>query len=1599
MFVSKVIGAQQNLNFKSRQNVISSTGKLLEKFNYPYDKDTQICQVEFYRVTPNEKYNIVLDQSSKKVETLIPEGNVVDVKSLLELCDDDLYAYRVVVKDKNTNKQIWAGADTGVKIKNQNGEHVFRTDSNTRIYEKDVDGKKVKYEDYNDPISNYEYTLVSTNGTKIINNGQAAYLGIPDTLMPGAKVRGYNHPDTGEIYIDEDIQNKAENTLRTFSNILGGDIAGLISIIPYLKANGYTRFLTTPIANGDDVSSHSYWNKNNMQLAPRMGTEEDFNKFIIEMYKNDIEYVNDGTFTSEGLEGVHFQYALRWAQKNPQTYYWFRMQGIKDTNLGLGVIPEHAENLSHKLINAPFDYKKQPDGTYKKVPNQNYDSTKETIFQIFDASQVSEEQKKARDTQIRIYDNLKSGNPMDINTHDDTLISYAFQINPSEYQDRIDAINKLIKSGEKIDLYSTDGTILAGQFSSFKIDRKTEGGFVAWDANTDMVKMNYGISGYDVKNLKKITDRAQRYYEQQMIERGAKEVIDLTLQSSRYRTGNVKDAQIIYTANAIGKNKTAEQINKLVDEGILPEGARITDEEINNILNGEYFLSDKGILDRDSVTIKSLMKLPLDALEFGENIQGVLSTSYFSNRATTNDTIGMTRFELFKQGNPHLVEPYKNIYNKVDKLYENELKSFADKVIEQVNATSSEKLIDKDGQYTEFGEYVMEFMGKAIARYALLKSLAGENFRSKIRKDGQITYDYNAIRAKTTLKALGIEAVNPEEEASILQKRIQKGLRSLTTEDIQYVAEYISKQIEGKDADTFRIAEAIQYINAKGLSWRLDAAKDLVDMDAVRNGENDIHDQWEAVTKIWKTIIEKGIKSENPNAYIVAELTDIPELFRFTYGPKSNPYEDQTNINNCKFNGESDAITKFFNETGITAEAGYSYFFTNLLKNFAPDFEKGEYICDTHDAFKERMDVLMQTRDIHYILNLLTFIGNHDKTRTIQGLATDMRLFQSPITYSYTADGEILFDSEQDQRQKVIQILSGAKTYSEVPIELRLNVNNMDYFRTISPKAVAQAKTLLRSIDENLVSVASKEDILAIRNAIIDLANGNYLSDEATKPMTRIDVKQLSSIDNIVDEIAQLSLDRGLYITPQDKQKILKNINQMDLNNYLVQGDFDWGVPNQEIGNKNKEYLKDILGVSDDGSRYSLYTVQLARLVKEAYRKAGKDVDNAAFKDGLKDFINKYNRKFVEQHTAEAIKAESYDLTRNKESFGVKPFENAMEWVINQAEFKTGRKIENRKYIIDKVVTSITEPAIQKEAMIMSYLNALAGIPTTFAGDEYGMSGYEDKAKNKYLQNRNAVRKGVDGDRYSKIVNSTISLRTYNELHSLNDGTPYSMDVITGSKDRIAVRERLNEINNSLNNNNLSESERATLKKEQRRLARDLAKIAYLRYSANGDAVVTIFANGDVNTSERFDYFKYLADEYGIDTEEKRLRAFEEGVIDSINIHNKYVPITHQSEIDVIMLGAGTALPVGTLFMNSDIRDKALYEVRAFGKRLGIVKKDGGKIVVNGKTAKNGVMFLKKLFTFKGNPNRINQQYNIVSNPYAQAEPVENGKQLSILSV
>lgn len=1339
--------------FKGYKHEYDNAGNSIFKFNYPFDSNSQKGVIEIYPVKENKNKHIGYN-NDKNDYTLLTQkpytyelkegGTYIDVNKIPESMNTDKFIYRISINNKPV-------ADTGLKV-NDNG-----------------------------------YTLFTTKGTAPMIQG-AACLTMPDSHRPGAYYASYTDANTGSVLYSIKKQKEAECTIKNTANKLGGSLAGIEYDIPKLKDMGFKTLFSTPIAGGDNVNYSAYWTKNNMQMAKNIGNIDNFKTFSEKLFKNGMTTAFDGTFTSEGLEGIHLQYALRWADKKPQSYYWFKLCGLQDEPMQIGVIPKNKENMRFRVINSTVVYDEK---TNSIKPNKDYNPKKETIFQIYDATQVTEEQLADVNKLIDGYTKSQSQNELATNSYNDIIMPYAFEINPKEYESNLkDFVKRNKGKDNKVTLNSADGALIVGNFTNFRIGRETQGA-VTWDGNNDMIKLNYHLSGFDDKMDSSIASSAQREIEKTLKERGAYEVQDLVLQSAKYWTHKVNEIQTLYSVKALKNVKNVEDINELIQKGELPKEVNVSQGEFNNIINGWYDLKPKGVLTKQEATLQALMSLPLDSLEFGENTVGVLATSYFSNRAINDETLGKTRFELMNLENPQLIEPYKKNYEKVNNLFKNQLNDFANKIVEKLNSELSEKLLTSDNNYTEYGEYVIEQFGQAIAKYALLKALYGDNMPVKMLENGDITYDYETIKNNTTLKSLGIKANTPQEEAEKLANLIEKGLNKLSDKDVEFLASAFAKNLQGTNTQSFRLAEALVKKSGLGLSWRLDAMKDVGDMDAIRSGEMSFGDAMSNVTKVWGNFV-KAVKSENPNSNIVAEITDIYQLMQDNYG-KNADMNDKNFRFDKNFKNYQDALNKLITETGVTTEAAYSYFFTDLLKMFSPEFEYGnalEKIADRNSNLRAKLEELINTRDADYLRNLYSFADNHDKPSVLHGLALDMQLFNSNL------------DTEK-QRSFAAYVLNPEITsLNNVSAdEVKKLVDDKDKFRKISPRAVAMSLVMKTSINDNLKNIATQDQIAYLNKAIADLTNGNYL---------------------------------------------------------------DFNAP-----------------------------------------------ENKAFND--------------------------FNTAMRQNGYASRDFETVIKMIIKQAEFLAikdkklpeGGHFENSDKILETVFRNTTEPAVQKAVMYMQYLAALPGIPTVFLRDMLGALGYEEKAKNVYVQNRNAIvwsqlEEGPLKDYRTKILKMFQESFLPKEVAALKDGTPY---LLGSSSDTCP---------------------------------------AYLMQNAENDMAITIFNANGININNQFDYFK----EYGLDDENKRKEFFEQNHIQSINPDNKYVPIQKSLEIAPIMLG-GAAIAVGTVFenINSDDKTKYVIKLNQNNQRVLASVSESGKLILDGLTAKNGVMVLRKVaqkITFKG---------------------------------
>ena len=374
---------------------------------------------------------------------------------------------------------------------------------------------------------------------------------------------------------------------------------------------------------------------------------------------------------------------------------------------------------------------------------------------------------------------------------------------------------------------SAEGAIFLATFGTWNISPESAG-ILLWDANVDLVKRNHCISGSDEDKLQSEPSISRRNFAREKRRVGGYMNTDMDIQTIRYWAGRVKDNQILYTAQTLKGAKTADEINTLIEAGKLPKEAQLDTETVENIVSEWYQKSVNRMLDKEDVTLRAIMKLPLTSLEVDSSTVQVLSTPFFSNRAVDDKTIGKTRFELMKEGNPQLDDTYARTYLKVQSLYTNELLNFTHEVLRQVNNASSEKLFDDKGNYTEYGESVVNIIGKDIVKYALLKAIGGKNFKTKIDEEtGVIHYNYAKLRDNTSLKSLGINDQTPEEEALHLQRIIKRGLDDLTKEDAKFESHrnYIDIQymIEGNEkvgvTDLSNCSTCIEYDITKDLEF------------------------------------------------------------------------------------------------------------------------------------------------------------------------------------------------------------------------------------------------------------------------------------------------------------------------------------------------------------------------------------------------------------------------------------------------------------------------------------------------------------------------------------------------------------------------------------------------------------------------------------------------------------------------------------------------------------------------------------------------------------------------------------------------------------
>lgn len=1099
-----------NVQFEGYKPIKSNTGSREFEFNYVYDEDKKDCYLEIFLLDKDadgnwfvtgkkDPYGNIkpLENTKHEAEVLLEKGKATKINLAQEygIRPDQPFAYHYKLVPKGQ----------------KNGTPEYKIDPGNIINDK--------------ASSNRAHEIYNFVTDKLSTSTKA---GAMKLIVPDFNNVSWVYDENNKIVPNKDIE-RAKKTNKNTANKIGGSLAGIEKDLDNGKLDNFTRIITTPLFTDDSLSAHAYWNKNNFQMAQSLGNINNYASLQRKLFAKGINLVSDGAYVNEGLEGVHFKHILQWGEKSPY-FNWFKISGLQDSPLNMGVFGKRLEHVTHRIVNPKYDIKQSPDGTIRINPNKNYKSNQPTYIQIYDdrlvdATNLSDKQL------IRAYNKLVKNN-LEINNHNDTVIPYSFRINNETYKNNVEHLikyNKSVPKEKQLKLYSGEGTRAVSQFEYFGLDGKHESGFETWDANPDIAKLSFVQSHSETQSLKNIKDPEKRAEMKKLLIQKNMEVQDYAISSAKFWTKKTNQiltlnvAQHLQNVDGKSANEIYNTIKSLSDGKVLPKNLDVNEQIVKNVLRNRYNLA-KSTTDSNykNAILQGLMDVPLDSIEVGDDIVSVLASPYMTKRATKYSQIGASRYDMYKDGNKHLTDEYKKAYKMTDDLYKNEMSQFAVKILDDVEKSlpKDKKFHDDKGNTTEFGKYAIPLLTAEIAKFAIIKGVSPDAKLTFNKDTGEISYKYNELK-DTSLMGMGIIADSPEDEAVSLVKHLRHNINNIKdTEDLKKA---LKQTIKGTSAESFKLAEMIVSRAQGGLDWRIDATKDIADIESLRNGKTNFEFTWNQIIKFW-TKFSENVKQYHPDAYIAAEITDEDDIFNKGGG------------STARFSSSKEAVKKLINEAGFTTTANYTYLSSGINEIFgklfdfdgenSPDkgLEKGGKVTDQLAGF-------LTSGPLESIIYSYIFAGNHDKCRALDGYAMDMDMVYADLTDK----------GNYDLRQRAYKILNAVPYGTEPNAD---SVNGADMSR-ISPLAIARCESISSGMGKAINHIGLDQGRIdyvygLMLKSLKNISNSKHLGKvfEAEGFGTK---DYPTALNIVLDEMAYIADSEGDgRLTDEERQKLKK---------------------------------------------------------------------------------------------------------------------------------------------------------------------------------------------------------------------------------------------------------------------------------------------------------------------------------------------------------------------------------------------------------------------------------------------------------------------------
>lgn len=179
------------------------------------------------------------------------------------------------------------------------------------------------------------------------------------------------------------------------------------------------------------------------------------------------------------------------------------------------------------------------------------------------------------------------------------------------------------------------------------------------------------------------------------------------------------------------------------------------------------------------------------------------------------------------------------------------------------------------------------------------------------------------------------------------------GLSKVNTDEIAKALDTILADLS---VPTVKVAKELLTKMESGLDWRIDAAKDVADMDGVRNERLTKEQAVDFMTNFWADFC-KEVRTVNPKAYIIGEVTDLAD----------------------------NELPQFVTPDKFSSLSNYRYMFATPYKFVHAHPECMGWHDGPKDTFNE-LKTFAKAWPISAVNTAHNMVDNHDKTRVLQNL-------------------------------------------------------------------------------------------------------------------------------------------------------------------------------------------------------------------------------------------------------------------------------------------------------------------------------------------------------------------------------------------------------------------------------------------------------------------------------------------------------------------------------------------------------------------------------------------------------------------------------------